>query len=158
MEDEKPYQTDFWYIWDNWAYNRHNEGGQKSSQRTWVTTLSAAVVSDPTDMLVESAPPYAPPSRLSSNPSFATASATPPATASANVLPNPAAIQPVVGGANAPPPVLHVFTNQLWNPGDLAVWGSKMPTLRKDVDWCAKLFSNICTGYNTPWRDTLKYY
>lgn len=108
LEDEKPYQMDFWYVWDNWAHDCHKADGQKSSQRTWVMTLAAAVVSDPTDMLAESAPAYAPPSPLYSNPSFATASATPPAT-SANILPNPAAMQPVVGGANAPPPVLHIY-------------------------------------------------
>ena len=60
-------------------------------------TPAAAVVSHPTDTLVESALPCAPHSLLSSHPSFATASAASPATASANVLPNPAAIQPAVG-------------------------------------------------------------
>lgn len=94
-------------------------------------------------------PPRHFPSQFSSNPSFATASA--------KVLPNPAAMQPVVGGANAPPPVLHVFTNQPWNPGHLAVLGSKMLRLREEADRCAQLFSNICTGYNPSWG-ILKYY
>lgn len=114
-------------------------------------TRAVAVVSDPTDRLVAPAPRYAPRSPLSSNPSFATPSATSPATASADVLPNPTVMQPVAGGPNALPPVLHVFTNQPWNPGNLVVWGSKMPRLREDADQCTQLFSNICTGYNPSW-------
>lgn len=49
-------------------------------------------------------------------------------------------MQPAVGGDSAPPPVLHVFTDQPRNPGDLAVWGSKMPRLREYVGQCAQLF------------------
>lgn len=47
-----------------------------------------------------------------------------------NVLPNPAAMQ--LGGDGAPL-VLHIFTNQPQNSGDLATWGSNMPRLREDA-------------------------
>lgn len=78
------------------------------------------VISDPTDTLVESAPHYAPPPLLSFNPSFATASTAPAFVAFTGNL---AAMQTVAGEANAPPLVLLVFTNQSWNPGDLAEGG-----------------------------------
>ena len=56
-------------------------------------------------------------------------------------------------GAAAPVPVLHVYTQQPWNPEDLALWGSKMPRLQEDAERCAQLFSNICTGHNPSYSD-----
>lgn len=56
-----------------------------------------------------------------------------------HIMPNLAAIQAAVGGAaaptgaGAPAPVLRVYTQQPWNPRNLALWGRKMPYVQEDT-------------------------
>lgn len=117
---------------------------QEASPKVTLAVEEAAALDEASDNApTVPAPPYVPNALSLSSESDLPAARIYPMVS--NVLPKPAAMQPGVAG-KAPLPVLHVFTNQPWNPSDLALWGSKMPRLREDDEKCAQLFSNICTA------------